>query len=372
MPHPPLLLRPLLEALADPGSCASYKEFHWDRVIPLARRSRLLGVLAHRIAGVLDSSEVPARVNRHLRAGITEARFRRQKALHLLHVIAPILKGHQGPWVLLKGAAYVAQDFGLAQGRLPADVDLMIPRPALADVERALLRSGWEFEKTEAYDQHYYRAWSHQLPPMRAAGQVLELDLHHTILPPVGRIKVDTARLFADAVAVSGSPFHVLSLEDQVLHAVVHLAHDSDFAGRLRDLVDVDGLFRLLPLTDPERRRFLVDRARLHGMERPLRMAASLCGVWFRTPGCSELMNAASSPTLVGLYGAAVVRLASRVIGPGDPESGAIGDALARLALESRAHWLRMPPWLLAYHGGAKAFRALARRASPRSRKVAG
>jgi len=372
MTPPPLSSRPLLEALADPRSCTGYEESHWDKVIPLARRSRLLGVLAHRVAGVVDSSRLPARVNRHLNAGIIEARFRRQKALHLLHVIAPVLKRHQGPWVLLKGAAYIAQDLDLAHGRLLADADLMVPRSALADLEQALLRAGWEFDKTEAYDQHYYRAWSHQLPPMRAAGQVLELDLHHTILPPIGRVKANTERLFADAVAVSGSLFHVLSLDDQVLHAVVHLVHDSDFAGRLRDLVDIDGLFRLLPLTDPDRRRLLLDRARLHGMERPLRMAAEFCDAWFRTPGCREVMNASSSPRSFSLYGASVMRLANRVIGPGDAESSAIGGALARFVLESRALWLRMPPWMLAYHGGAKATRALARRVSFRESAVRG
>ena len=152
--------------------------------------------------------------------------------------------------MLLKGAAYIAQDLPLSHGRLPTDVDLMVPRASLDGIEQALKNAGWEFEKNDPYDQHYYRAWSHELPPMIAAGQAMELDLHHTILPPVGRIKPDTARLFADAVPVPGSPFHVLCPQDQLLHAVVHLVYDSDFVGRLRDLLDIDALFRRLPLSD--------------------------------------------------------------------------------------------------------------------------
>ena len=133
---------------------------------------------------------------------------------------------------------------------------------------------------------------------MVAAGQAMELDLHHAILPPVGRIRPDTARLFADAVPVAGSPFHVLSPQDQVLHAVVHLVHDSDFVGRLRDLLDIDALFRRVPLSDHVARAAIVERARLHGMEKPLHLAAHLCRLWFGTPGCDALVaeNAGTPP----------------------------------------------------------------------------
>ena len=120
---------------------------------------------------------------------------------------------------------------------------------------------------------------------MVAAGQAMELDLHHAILPPVGRIRPDTARLFADAVPVAGSPFHVLCPQDQVLHAVVHLVHDSDFVGRLRDLLDIDALFRRVPLADRVARAALVERARLHGMEKPLHLAAHLCRLLVRHAG---------------------------------------------------------------------------------------
>jgi hypothetical protein len=293
-----------------------------------------------------------------------EARFRRQKTLHMLHALAPILMGHPGPWVLLKGAAYIAQGLPVADGRLPADVDLMVRRSTLDGVEQSLVNAGWQFDKSDSYDQHYYRAWSHQLPPMRVAGQALELDLHFAILPPIGRIKVDTESLLADAVPVSGLPFHVLAQQDQVLHAVVHLVHDSDFAGRLRDLLDVDGLLRLLPLTDGVQADRLLRRARQLGMEGPLRMAAALCDAWFATPGCAELASSGGSPRALDPYGTLVSRAASHVLAPGDMQLRDWTRGLDRFLLESRAVWLRMPPWLLAYHAAAKGVRAIARRMS--------
>ena len=347
----------LLAALSDPASTAAYDESVWDRLIPLARSARLLGVLAPRVYVHGDSSKLPGRVQRHLDAGLIEARFRRQKTLFLLHTITPIVQRHAGPWVLLKGAAYIAQDLPLARGRLPTDVDLMVSRTSLDGIEQALKNAGWEFEKNDPYDQHYYRAWSHELPPMVAAGQAMELDLHHTILPPVGRIRPDTARLFADAVPVQGSPFHVLCPEDQVLHAVVHLVHDSDFVGRLRDLLDIDAMFRRLQLSDPAARRALVERARLHGMEKPLRLAAQLSAGWFGTPGCDALL-AETASAVSPLYGKWIASLASRVLPPINARQGPTQFA-ARL-LEARSHWLRMPPWLLAYHTASKGVRSLA------------
>lgn len=354
-PHPPAAVAPLLQALRDPAGCARYDESQWDRVIRLARNARLLGVLAHRVAAAVQTYMLPERAQRHLQAGMVEALFRRQKTLYLLHSITPLLAGHARPWILLKGAAYITQELPLAHGRLPGDVDLMVRRSALDGVERALLKAGWEFQKTDPYDMHYYRAWSHELPPLQAAGQSLELDLHHAILPPVGRIRPDTERLFAEAVPVPGTPFHALAAADQLLHAIVHLVQDSDGAGRLRDLVDIDALFRALPLADAAARRALVERARLHGMEKPLRLAAALCRVWFGTPGSEQLAAAASI-----FHGAGVVRLMSRVLGP--PDVGYAPSRTAAALLGAREHWMRMPPWLLAYHAGAKALRSLARR----------
>lgn len=354
-PLPPASVAPLLAALADPAACTGFDEGDWDGVIRLARNARLLGVLAHRAGERIDLRTLPDRVQRHLQAGDMEARFRAQKTRHLLDAITPALAGHPGPWVLLKGAAYLLQRRALAHGRLPGDVDLMIRRSALDGVEQALLHAGWDFQKTDPYDQHYYRAWSHELPAMQAAGQALELDLHHTILPPPGRIRPATERLFADAVPIEGTPFHALCATDQLLHAVVHLVHDSDCVGRLRDLVDVDALFRALPVTDPAALDALVERARLHGMEGPLALAARLSCEWFGTPGVEGLVALGGG----WLHGAGAARLICRVLGPTDV--GVDRSRAAAMLLGAREHWMRMPPWLLAYHAGAKGLRALTR-----------
>ena len=47
------------------------------------------------------------------------------------------------PLILLKGAAYVVAGLPAAEGRLFADVDILVPRERLADAESALMLTGF-------------------------------------------------------------------------------------------------------------------------------------------------------------------------------------------------------------------------------------
>ena len=59
--------------------------------------------------------------------------------------------------------------------------------------------------------------------------------------------------------------------------------------------------------------------------------------------------------------------MANRVLGPANGRDGSDRSArTAALLLEARSHWLRMPPWLLAYHTVSKGVRSLAQRATKR------
>ncbi|MCX8113649.1 MAG: nucleotidyltransferase family protein [Burkholderiaceae bacterium] len=355
----PAHVRLLLQSLIDARSCATLAERRWELLLRAARAARLLGVIAARVEAAVPSSDLPEVAQRQLAAGRIEARFRRQKVLHLLATIEPQLRTTGEKTVLLKGAAYIALGLPMAAGRLPADVDVMVPRRALDTLEQSLREAGWEFEKNDPYDQHYYRAWSHELPPLQRAGQALELDVHHTILPPLGRLKPDTETLFADAVAVPGTPYHALCPPDQVLHAAAHLFQDSDCAGRLRDLVDIDALLRHFAAADADFWAALIERADRHRLARPLWYALAASHAWLDTPLPSEMVSwlAGRGPpypmrSLLGM-------LVTRTLPPVDPDrEPGLRDAISVKLLEARAAWLRMPPGLLAYHIANKAWRS--------------
>jgi hypothetical protein len=123
---------------------------------------------------------------------------------------------------------------------------------------------------------------------------------------------------------------------------------------------------RLADLAQRAHRARLIERADQHGMLRPLWLAASLAERWFGTPGCADLTQeiAARAP-LVRTVGW-VMPLGSRVLGP-PPLDGRVDPltSVAGLLLETRAQWLRMPPWTLAYHAASEALRHVRRRDAP-------
>lgn len=363
---PELHARLLFDAIVRPAGCASLDEGAWDLLVRTARSARLLGSLAARIEETGISGRLPEAVAAHLRAATNEAAYLKQMSLRQLALIAETLRPLALPMLALKGSAYILAALPNSAGRMPRDVDLMVERSRLDEVERTLRAAGWGFSKTDEYDQHYYRAWSHELPPMRAPTLPLELDLHHNILPPIGRLKPDAARLIADSVAVPGSPYRVLRPADQLLHAAVHLFQDSDCVGKLRDLVDIDGLVRHFAARDGERFwRDLDDSIAVHGLGRPLWYALAFCRAWLETPVPDAVWEGLQAHRPPAPARSLMTSLAGRVLPPVHPDAEpGLADRLAASALELRALWLRMPPWTLAYHGASKAVRAMRRRES--------
>ena len=70
-----------------------------------------------------------------------------------------------------------------------------------------LLDGGWQYDEVNDYDQRYYRDWMHETPPLIHKNRSMEVDLHHNIVPPVSRIKLDASKLFAKALPIENSPF---------------------------------------------------------------------------------------------------------------------------------------------------------------------
>jgi hypothetical protein len=362
--HPPPHLRRLLDVLQAPQRCIECDAPAWDRLIRTARSARLLGTLAARVAAVLPIEQLDPAVGRHLRAGLVEAQFRRQKVQYLLSAVERHVASGGVPCVLLKGAAYIAQGLVIADGRLPADVDVMVPRAALDATEQSLLAAGWQYEKLAPYDQRYYRDWSHELAPLRSPGQALELDLHHTILPPLGRLKPDTEALFRAAVPIAGTPFSVLAPADQTLLAAAHLFHDSDCTDRLRDLVDIDALLRAFATADAAFWHQLDARARLHHLGRPLWYAVTFARAWLGTPIPDAAAAAIDAFRPSRATASLVTALVERTLPPIDPDREPTrARRWASQLLLARATWLRMPPWLVVRHTLHKIVQALLPRA---------
>jgi hypothetical protein len=260
------------------------------------------------------------------------------------------------PITLLKGAAYLMAGLPHAVGRIFSDVDILVPKRAVAEVESALMLSGWQHGEVTAYDQRYYRKWMHEIPPMTHVRRGTTIDVHHTILPDTARIKVNTPALFEGITPLSDHPgVFVLAPVDMLLHSATHLFHEGEFENGLRDLFDLDGLLRHFGKA-PGFWTALVPRAITLGLTRPLFYALRYTRWWLNTPVPQDVMAMAQDAAQAPAWRQPLMDACySHVLRPMHPSSELALSGLARVALYARSHWLRMPLHLLTLHLARKA-----------------
>lgn len=348
-----------LQALQQPGVALGWTLAEWDHRVRVARRLRLLGRLAEAVLGAGLADQLPRPVANALQAEARLAQARSQALRWCRECAGQALEGLGAPRVLLKGAAYMAQGLPNAAGRLPSDLDILVPAEALPEARRRLVDAGWQEVDLDEHDQRYYREWSHELPPMRHALHAIELDVHHNILPPVARDHVDAALLLQALRPLADpelAPWCVLGPEDQVLHCAAHLINDSEHRDRLRDLVDLQVLMAAHGAVEPGFGERLLARARQLGLHDALVLGASLVAEGLQAPLDPALAQAVRS-ALSDRRLAALQRRYATVLAPRGPEDEpGWGVRWAETSLLLRHHWRRMPLPLLLRHTWHKAW----------------
>lgn len=341
---------PLLRALSQPESTAALSPAEWSRLLSTARSVNLLGTLAERVHRAQVTVHPP--VARHLDGARQLAARQRLSVLWEVHNLQSALERLGVPVVLLKGSAYVIGQHPVSMGRLFGDIDVLVPREALGEVESALMLDGWVSAKTSAYDQRYYRQWMHELPPMVNLRRGAVVDIHHTILPPTSRHSPDPARIIERASPVDGLPgIRVPSPEDLVIHSITHLVHEGELNNGLRDLVDIDTMLRGFAAQEGFWQRF-TEAVAQHGLVQPVAFGLALAQRFLATPVPPDVQQHLAVHAPSGWLHA-VYRRALQAPARGRTDTA---DTLAGTLVYIRAHWLRMPPGLLMRHLATKAW----------------
>ncbi len=322
----------LVAALRDPVSVTSLDGQRWSALISVARAEVLLGTLAYRVADVAVPPDV--------RATLDAARIAADQAqVHALweaemcrRALAPL--GIEP--VLLKGTAYAAAGLPNAAGRQIGDLDILVPRHRLDEVEAALLAAGWEWVKDDPYDQAYYREHMHELPPLIHRERDRMIDVHHTILPLTAKPTPDPAKLISDSVSVSNG-LRVLSPEAMILHAAAHLFEDGNLDGGLRNLWDIDRMFRAELDNEPALTMNMAKEADVHRLT-SMFLALRLAERIFGTPLIFHQLDPEWADRL----------FAARLLARDDWARET--RPLLRLGFYIRSHLLRMPLPMLLRH----------------------
>jgi hypothetical protein len=344
-------------ALRNPRALPEWTPAQWEGLIRQARSANLLSRLAFLLEdqGLLE--RVPAAPRAHLEAARVVSRAQAEAVRREVAYVCKALARTGVDVVLLKGAAYLFAGLPVARGRVFSDVDILVPQAAISKVEAALMLHGWATTHHDPYDQRYYRQWMHELPPMLHVTRQTVLDVHHAIVPTTARLKPDSARLLAASRPVAkDSRLRILAPPDMVLHSATHLFLNEDLTGGLRDLADLDSLLRHFG----QHAGFwqeLTARARELDLARPLHYALRYATRILDTPVPAQVLQAAGMDRPPAWLQRLMDGLFLRALRPAHVSAADRFTAPARRALYVRAHWLRMPPQLLAYHLTIKAFR---------------
>ena len=328
-----------VDLLAGRRETATLGPRDWDGVIGVARSEAMLATLAHR----LESAALPPTVAALFADQRAAAQVAQTQALWEADMARRALAPTGIEFVLLKGAAYAAAGMACAAGRQIGDLDILVLATDIRRAENALLKAGWEWVKSDPYDDHYYRAHMHELPPMIHKARDRMIDVHHTILPKTHRITPDALALVSDAVE-TGSGFRVLSPPAMLCHSAAHMLADGDLQGGLRNLWDIHCMTVGFLADDPDFYLTLMEEAHVHGLtdvvRRGLRLAQRLYGTplrSYRTP-----MTVEFEPEWADQF--YIRRLLAR------DDWGRMTRPLLEQVFYIRSHWLRMPPAMLAKH----------------------
>lgn len=343
---------PLLLFLKAPRRAAESLELtDWSLLIRAARRGFLLNRVAciAKQAGLLES--LPGKVKFHLESALRTAQSQQRNVRWEVTQITKALSPLAIPFVLLKGSAYIMAEYDAGQGRMLSDIDIMVPRARIIEAERAFVENGWFPGKLNAYDQRYYRVWMHELPPLRHLDRGTTLDVHHTILPPTAALKPDVDQLWRLAVPLENAPAcFTLCPVDMILHSATHLFHDGEMEHGLRDLVDIDNLLKQFATSD-DFWQTLDSRGVELNLSRPLFYALHCVRAFLGTD------IPASAMARIDRHGKPPERVARLTLALFASAIGSILEtrrkpmtSLASFLVFMRAHYLRMPVYLLIPH----------------------
>lgn len=350
----------LLAALINVDVVSHWSEEEWGLALRQARAANMVATLADKVQQNLSVDKVPGSIAKHFEAARNVLAQRNSSVRWECEQLRDSLASQGVSPIFLKGAAYLVAGLPLSENRYFSDIDVMVPAQRLSEVEIQLMLSGWLTVNNDPYDQHYYRKWMHEVPPLRHIHRGTSLDLHHAISPRTAKYQPRTELIFMAAVPaqeISGA--YVLSPADMILHAATHLFSDGESEMALRNLVDIAELLSFFQRDDGFNRK-LADRAFEVGLDRPLYYAAHFIEKVLRQNELQEIKGILESaaPCKPALRFLEAVYLP--VFEGNHPTVWSSMTKYSRMALFLRGQWLRMPAHLLIPHLLHKVIRGLA------------
>lgn len=301
----------LLAVLNDPGLLAGLSFDEWVELMPLAKFTGLWPQVSHRVRQLELSASAPPSLRIHLQSAEFAAGGQETRIRWEVDRLQTALAELSCPLVLLKGTAFLLSGFSFARGRRFADVDLLVPRESLPEVEAALRNHGWVYSEERALHVEYFRTWLQEIAPMWHPERQVQVDIHFTIIPPKDRISFDPSSLFERAIPLGDGPFRVLAPADMFLHATTNLFRTGEFTYLLRDLWDMREMLTIFD-AQPGFWEELVNRAAELNLQQTCFLALRYVLKVFATPVPEQIVAATDrwrpNPVFLAIVDACVRR----------------------------------------------------------------
>ncbi len=344
----------LAQLLLHPERVLELDNAQLNVLLSQGRNSRLLGSLAFEMQRVGADTQLPQIVDRHFQSARLIYEKQKQDLSYDSEKVRLALDSVGQKLVLLKGAAYILGGLPVGRGRYITDIDIIVPKDRIDEAETTLIAFDWEAADIDPYDDHYYRTWGHEIPPLTNRKRETTLDVHHNILPPTAGPNVDASLLFEQLIEVKPG-IYTLSWKDMVIHSATHLFHEGEFHHGLRDLWDLDRMLRDFSARDPRFWGGLLSRAEQLQLTGSLFHGLNYANQVFETPVPAHILEEASSWSRA-LRKPLMDFLFLRALRPNHPQSRLRHTDLALNLLYFRSHYLRMPLHLLLPHLAKKAW----------------
>jgi hypothetical protein len=230
-------LRPEAPAGQAASLAAQLAPADWEALLQLARRHGVTPLLYHRLQRLAPAIPISSDLLRVLHTDYLATAARNTQLYHDLGTALRLFRRETIPVIVLKGAHLAQAVYGNIALRPMGDVDVLIRRADLPQVEALLLSNGYRSDPQNGPGMeagHFHFIYHHQAP----AGLMLEVHWH--ILPPSQADFVDLDGMWqrAEPANLAGVETQVFSPTDLLVHICLHLYHHR-FEANLRALCDI-------------------------------------------------------------------------------------------------------------------------------------
>ncbi|NTS75963.1 nucleotidyltransferase family protein [Catenovulum sp. SM1970] len=329
-----------------PETAISISDEKWSHILLILRHQQVLARYYYILNKAQVFEQLSPYVKRHLLNSKVLADKQKRQIFFETEQLSKALYTLDINPIFLKGAAYTLINNFVSEGRKYSYIDILVSEEQLNYVEQSLIIDNWFGEEISAYDQHYYRKWAHEIPPLIHAERGTTLDVHQNWVPVVSNRSIDPTVLNGYIEETKGG-YLVLKPEAMIAHSLIHLFFDEDFKHGYRDLLDLDILFK--QHCTALFHQNLVELMDKLGFSFELFLSYRYCKQLLSTPIPEEAYQALAvrykNKKLILLD-----YIFNRVLGPSHPKYDEKPINLALMMAFIRGHYLKMPIPTLMFH----------------------